>query len=715
MVELSPNAMTVLTKRYLLKDAQGKTIETPEQLFTRVAKHVAQAEANYSPTEQTSMEDKFYNMMASLDFLPNSPTLMNAGKNNMCLSGCFVVPIADSMDSIMDGAKLAAMIHKAGGGTGFSFSNLRPEGDVVGTTGGVASGPISFMKIYDTVTEVVKQGGSRRGANMGILRIDHPDAIKFIQCKDDGKSFSNFNLSIALTNLFMSAVAENSRFNLINPKTGLTTNSIMARELFNLIVEHAWKTGDPGIIFIDRIDAGNPTPEFGHIEATNPCGEQPLLPYESCNLGSINLANFANGGDIDFDGIGDIVHLAARFLDDVIDTNHFPDPRITEATLRTRKIGLGVMGWADMLIESGIPYDSQEALDFAEELMGFINYQALEASVSLGSKRGGFFTPIGVRNAARTTIAPTGTLSIIANCSSGIEPIFAVAYTRTVLEGTKMAEMNPAFLKKFSDSHIPPSKVIANNGSIRGLGFDKETESVFVTAHEIAPEWHVKMQAAFQKHTDNAVSKTVNFPNTATKEDVAKVYQMAYDLGCKGITIYRDGSKENQVLSTSSTPKPQVVTPGPRKRPLRVQGFTDKIVTGCGNMYVTVNVDDKGPCEVFVHLGKSGACACAQLEGTCRMISLALRSGVALDNVVEQLKGIRCPSVRWEGDHPILSCGDAIAKVLSKELSEAEIKKVEVKAVQGNTGGQCPDCSGALLYQEGCYSCASRCGYTKCG
>lgn len=706
MIELSPNALTVLEKRYLLRNLEGQIIETPEGMFQRVARYIAQAESRHDPLHQSDWEDKFYQSMANLEFLPNSPTLFNAGKDGT-LSGCFFLSVDDSMVSIMDIATKAAMIQKHGGGVGYGLSNLRSKGALIKSTQGKACGPIAVMSVYHEIAMMITQGGKREGAQMAVLHCDHPDVYDFVKCKVNNPKFSSFNLSVACTNKFMNKVeVEGSK----------------EKELFDFMCHSAWSSGDPGIFFIDEVNRHNPTPWLGDIEGVNPCGEVPLLHGESCNLGSINLTKFLDikKNTFDWEKLRTMVILGVRFLDDVIDMNHFPLPIIKTNTEKTRKIGLGVMGWADSLIILGIQYASSGAIELAGTLMSFIDNEARNASINLAKERGPFpecrnlIDPI--RNATRTTIAPTGSLSIIANCSSGIEPLFAIAYTRTILEGTKMSEVNPYFQalvkKTWPQETLDTDKIITNHGSIKGLGYGENFERLFVTAHDISPEYHIMMLSKFQQYTNNGISKSINMPDTATVEDVARSFKLAYTTSCKGITIYRDGSKENQVLQAGET-KPQVVTSGPRKRPLRVQGFTDKIVTGCGNMYVTVNVDDKGPCEVFVHLGKSGACACAQLEATCRMISLALRSGVALDNVVEQLKGIRCPSPSWDGTHATLSCSDAIAKVLIKELDEDEIKKVEVKAVTGNTGGQCPDCSGVLIYSEGCYHCL--CGFTKCG
>ena len=658
-INLSENALRVLEKRYLKKDKQGKVVETPEEMLHRVAEAIAAAELIYNPkADIKARENEFYQLMANLEFLPNSPTLMNAGRELGQLSACFVIPVGDSMESIFDAVKYTALIHKSGGGTGFSFSHLRPEGDFVKSTSGVASGPVSFMEVFDTTTDVTKQGGTRRGANMGILSVDHPDIMRFITAKEDPRKLTNFNISVAVTTEFMEAVKTGADYELVNPRTQKVEGKLNAREVFDKIVDMAWRTGDPGIVFIDRINKDNPTPQLGKIESTNPCGEQPLLPYESCNLGSINLARMlktANGKfEIDYPKLAGTVKSAVRFLDNVIDVNKFPLPQIEDMTKKSRKIGLGVMGFADMLLMLGIPYNSEEALKVGTEVMRFVHDEADKASAGLAEERGVFPAFPGsihdvsggakMRNASCTTIAPTGTLSIIAGCSSGIEPLFALSYTRNILDGAQMVEVNPYFEQVarsegfYSDELM---KRLAEGAKLRDMeGIPDRIKRIFVTAHEITPEWHVKMQAAFQKSTDNAVSKTVNFPQEATREDIAKVYMMAYEEGLKGITIYRDRSRDSQVLTTGKEEKeekPFKLTP--RKRPTETRGTITKVNTGCGSLYITVAYDDKGIFEVFATLGKSGGCASAQLEATCRLITLALRSGVDVASVVKQLQG----------------------------------------------------------------------------
>ncbi len=647
-LHLTENAQRVLEKRYLRKDGEGQVVEKPEELFHRVARAIAKAEENYgSAANVEAWEAEFYRVMTSLEFLPNSPTLMNAGRELGQLSACFVLPVEDSMESIFDAVKNTALIHKSGGGTGFSFSRLRPETDRVGSTGGVASGPVSFMRAFDTATDVIKQGGMRRGANMAILSVDHPDIMKFITAKEDPTAFTNFNLSVAVTNEFMEAVGTGGDYNLVNPRSGVVEKSLNAKEVFDIIVANAWKTGDPGIVFIDRINEYNPTPHLGSIESTNPCGEQPLLPYESCNLGSIDLARMLHDVDgkaeIDYPRLAETVKVAVRFLDDVIDVNQFPIPEIAEMTRKSRKIGLGVMGYADMLLQLGLSYNSEEALQVAHDVMGFVSEEADRASAELAKERGVFpafegsiyDVPDGprLRNASRTTIAPTGTLSIIAGCSSGIEPLFALSYVRNILDGARMVEVNPYFEEVARSEDIYSDELmekLATGISLHDMeGIPDPIKRLFVTAHEISPEWHVRMQAAFQQNTHNAVSKTVNFPRQATREDIANVYNMAYEQGLKGITIYRDGSRENQPMSTGATAEEAGETViAPRKRAKRTTGITERVRTGCGSLYVTVNSDEHGICEVFSSLGKSGGCAAAQLEATCRLISVALRAGM---------------------------------------------------------------------------------------
>ncbi|MBE9470018.1 MAG: vitamin B12-dependent ribonucleotide reductase [Chloroflexi bacterium] len=730
-MELSQNALRVLEKRYLIKDGTDKVIEAPRELFRRVARHIASAELIYDLKADISFwEESFYRSMANLEFLPNSPTLMNAGRELGQLSACFVIPIDDSMESIFDAVKYTALIHKSGGGTGFSFSRLRPEKDRVGSTGGIASGPVSFMRTFDTTTDVIKQGGMRRGANMAILNVNHPDILRFITAKEDPEALTNFNLSVAVTDDFLEAVKKGADYDLVNPRTGETVGKLNAKEVFDKIVDMAWRTGDPGIVFIDEINRHNPTPQLGKIESTNPCGEQPLLPFESCNLGSINLSKMVirknKRTQVDYGKLSETVRLAVRFLDDVVDANRFPLPQISERTKATRKIGLGLMGFADMLIQLGIPYDSQRALDMAEELMQSISREANKASIELAEERGVFpafggsiyDVPDGARfrNASRTTIAPTGSLSIIANCSSGIEPVFALSYVRHILEGEEFLEVNPYFEEVAKERGFYSHELmqqLAEGERLRDIeGVPEEVKRLFVTAHDISPEWHVKMQAAFQKSTDSAVSKTVNFPREATPDDIAKVYVMAYEEGLKGITIYRDRSRESQVLTIGEATETTEGRLVPRERPKVTRGITERVSTGCGYIYVTINFDEHGICEVFSTLGKAGGCAAAQLEAISRLGSLSLRSGVDLSSIAKHLRGIRCPSIAWERGRAVLSCADAIASVLQKYVKDEE--NSTFKEVANNWAGQCPDCGSILIHQEGCAICPS-CGFTKCG
>ncbi|WXG47716.1 MAG: ribonucleotide reductase N-terminal alpha domain-containing protein [Candidatus Atabeyarchaeum deiterrae] len=1106
---ITDNAMKVLEKRYLARDEVGRVIETPDGMFRRVAHNITLAELKYNPKgDLRKTEEEFHKIMSSLEFIPNSPSLMNAGRELQQLSACFVLPVEDSLDGIFETLKLTALIHKSGGGTGFSFSRLRPKNDLVKSTMGVSSGPISFMKVFNSATEAIKQGGTRRGANMGILRIDHPDIIDFITVKSDEKELTNFNISVALTDKFMQSVEKDEEYDLVNPRDRKPVKKLHAREIFNLIAQMAWRSGEPGIIFLDRVNDANPTPSLGEIESTNPCvagdtliavadgrnsvkvadlakvgsdvpvytwsgdgvvvrmarhprktrsgarivkvgftdgsvirltsdhrvmlkdgsyqtagelksgdrimpfnkiqyseseekgkywcvhqnngvyhrgehkliaeyllgrslgvdevvhhrdfdtlknnwdnlevmsaehhgrlhgdrmkglnnpyhrvpsvrqkllvsrmhygedngmfgrrhsietkkligektkerfskgefkeyfralmtnvmrdsdvrgkisesatrrwqsshvlskcpvcgevvsytkskpqiccshscssiyrswrasgvrelnhvvesveddgladvynltvddyhnfavvtrdyvsekgnkklsgivvancGEQPLLPYESCNLGSLNLSQMlvkeARSGKlvIDFEKLGGAVKAGVRFLDNVIDMNRYLVKKIEETTLGNRKIGLGVMGFADMLIALGIPYDSDEAVETAEKLMKFIHVKAVEASVDLAEERGVFpnfeksvYYRNGprLRNATLTTVAPTGTISIIAGCSSGIEPLFALAYVRHVLDKADLAEVNPLFEKVAKEEGFYSEelmKEIAEEGSIQNIpDIPDHVKRVFVTAHDISPEWHVRLQAAFQKHTDNAVSKTVNFKSTASVDDVREAFLLAYKLGCKGITVYRDKSREEQVLTVGLQKEPKEEKDEeqteeelrgkivPRSRPQITSGKTYKMMTGCGNLYVTINQDEKGLCEVFTHIGKAGGCAAAQSEAVSRMISLALRSGVDVDSVIKQLGGIRCTSPRISEDGTIMSCPDAIGKALSKHIGKKPPNNsgslsmteplVKVGGVKGYAG-VCPDCGEVLEYIEGCVLCHS-CGYSKC-
>ena len=733
-LELSDNARTVLKRRYLRKDEGGRVIETPEEMFRRVSRHISLAEKNFGADDRflNEMDERFYALMTDFRFLPNSPTLMNAGRRLGQLAACFVLPVDDSMDGIFDALKNAALIHKSGGGTGFSFSRLRPKNSKVGTTGGVASGPVSFMKIFNTATEQVKQGGTRRGANMAILRVDHPDIQEFITCKKTNRELNNFNISVGVTDLFMQAVRAGKSYDLIDPRTRDKVGERDASEVYHSLVFHAWENGDPGVVFLDKVNKDNPTPELGEIESTNPCGEQPLLPMEACNLGSVNLAKFVtsshNGPAVDWAGLKETVWLSVRFLDNVIERSLYPLPEIEAMAKGNRKIGLGVMGFADLLYHLRIPYNSDRAIETAEEVMSFIQKESHEASKSLAEERGTFPNfdrsifrkreGSRFRNATATTIAPTGTLSIIAGCSSGIEPLFALSFVRRVMDNDELLEVNPIFEQVARERGFYSRELmdaVARNGSIRDLpGIPEDVRKVFVTAHDIVPEWHVRMQAAFQKYTDNAVSKTVNLPRDASVEDVRKVYALAYELGCKGVTIYRDGSKENQVLSYDH--KTEDAAGGisdVRDRPETLEGFTTKLLTGMGNLYVTVTEMDGKPFEVFATIGKSGKSTMAKTEAIGRLVSLALRSGVNVAKIVEQLKGICGEHPVFQKDGLILSIPDAISKVLEKRYlkdGKDRIKKHE-NSLLGET---CPECGQKISFEEGCMTCHF-CGYTKCG
>ncbi len=748
--ELQANSVTVLKKRYLRKKESGE-METPKDLFIRVAKNISQAELKFDPqADVDSVAEMFYNQMAALKFLPNSPTLMNAGNALQQLSACFVLPVEDSLEGIFEAVKYTALIHKSGGGTGFSFTRLRPKDDSVKTTKGVSSGPVSFMSVFDAATETIKQGGMRRGANMGILRVDHPDIMDFIYAKQDKTKLTNFNLSVGITEEFMKSVKKGTDYDLLTPRDRKKVGSKNAKEVFNEMVRLAWEGGDPGIIFLDRINNANPTPAEGEMESTNPCGEQPLLPYESCNLGSINLVQFVKNGKIDWDDLKNTCCIAVRFLDNVIEMNNYPIKQIDEMTKKNRKIGLGIMGWADMLVMLDIPYNSDKAIALAEEVMKFIRDEGRKMSVKLAETRGSFpgfdksiYPALGfkaMRNATITTIAPTGTISIIAGASSGIEPYFALAYYRNVMDNNKLPEVNPYFLTKAHEGKFYSESLLnklADAGNAHNLTeVPEDIRKIFVTSHEISPEWHVKMQAAFQKYTDNAVSKTVNFENSATIEDVEKAYMLAYDLGCKGITIYRDGSRDNQVLNIGKVKEeapvevPVPVPAKPKERPAILIGKTTEITTGCGKMYVTINQDQEGNVfEVFTSIGKAGGCAQSQSEAIGRLISLNLRSGVEPEFIIKQLKGISCHMPYGFGAQRVLSCADAVGKALDEAIKNplntqvirndsitvdtllADMDKKAGNKVVSN--GACPDCGAPVEYIEGCLTCQS-CGYSKC-
>ena len=757
-MKLSENAEKVLVRRYYKKDAEGKALEDWVGLVTRVAKNIS--------TNCPENYQKFYDLLDSGAFLPNSPTLMNAGNDLQQLSACFVLPVEDSMDSIFTSIKNAALIHKSGGGTGFSFSRLREANSRVKTTSGVSSGPMSFLKVFNAATDAVKQGGTRRGANMGILSITHPQILEFIQSKENSNDLTNFNLSVGITEAFMQAVMQNEEYELISPHKNEVHSRLNAKDVFSLIIELAHKNGEPGIIFLDRINEHNPTPHIGEIESTNPCGEQPLLPNEACNLGSINLLSIFKNGKIDWEYLKQIVRDSVDFLDNVIDQSEFPLPEIKEMVEANRKIGLGIMGWAELLFKLKIPYDSAKAIDLAEEVMEFIDYYSKERSMEIAIEKGSFpnfkdsiydkgtlkrekkkldwkalikkIQENGIRNATCTTIAPTGTISMICNTSSGIEPQFSLVFVKQVMDDDKLLYVNEVFEKALSEIELPSNithkelmNKIADEGGLKNISeIPEEMKKVYVTSHDIKPEWHIQMQAAFQKYTDNAVSKTINFPNSATREDIQIAFEMAYQLKCKGLTVYRDGSRDKQVLHVGSKTKDDKQSQptdqvAPRLRPEITTGITRKIETGCGHLYVTINSDDSGPCEIFVQMGKVGGCASAQLEAIARLLSMSLRANVETTSIIRQLKGIRCPSPMWNRGQMITSCADAIAKSLetfmvikekgmlngSIDISQVSQKK-QVNRVSNEACRICHEF--AVERSEGCSKCHN-CGDTNCG
>ena len=769
-IALSENALVVLERRYLAKDESGRPIETPEEMFRRVARNIAQAERLYQPLEDPGRlalwEERFYQLMARLEFLPNSPTLMNAGRELQQLAACFVIPVGDSIEEIFEAIKETAIIHKTGGGTGFSFSRLRPAGDRVRTTMGVASGPVSFLKVFDAATEAIKQGGTRRGANMGILDVTHPDIEQFITLKRDGRTLTNFNISVAVADEIMRAVEEDREYELINPRTGRPVGRRSARRIFDLIVDSAWLCGDPGLVFLDRINADNPTPHLGRIEATNPCGEQPLLPHESCTLGSINLARFVRSDGarprVDWQRLAEVIPICVRFLDDVIDMNRYPVPRIEEATKRTRKIGLGIMGWHDLLLQLRIPYDSEEALALAEELMRFLQDKANEASLALAEERGPYpawegsrhYPERPYRNATRTTIAPTGTISIIAGCSSGIEPLFSLAFYRhhyldphDPSKLTRLREVNSYFVQVAREEGFYSDELLDYLAAGGRLAERPEVpdwaKRLFVTAHEISPEWHVRMQAAFQRHTDNAVSKTINFPYQATREEVARAYWLAYREGCKGITIYREGSRELSVLShatanlrgpeqeTSESAREIAGTPA-RPRPYRERlpderrSITHKFQVGGQEGYITVGLYEDGrPGEIFIKMAKEGSTVSGLMDTVALLTSVALQYGVPLEDLTRKLRNTRFepygptnnPNIPWA-----TSVIDYIFRWLELRFVPGARQRPSSQAGEPlnlavspdeQTGMTCPECGALLVFQEGCLVCRS-CGYTQC-
>jgi ribonucleoside-diphosphate reductase alpha chain len=771
-MELSANAKAVLERRYLRKE-NGKVVETPEMLFRRVAEEIAAVEIRAfgtSKTEASDLAQAYFETFDARKFMPNSPTLMNAGRELGQLSACFVLPIDDSMESIFQTLKISALIHKSGGGTGFDFSRLRPKNDQVGSTGGVASGPLSFLKVYNASTEAVKQGGTRRGANMGILRIDHPDILEFIHAKHEKGAISNFNLSVAITDAFMEALEKGESYYLVNPHTKQPTGKLPAREVFERIVLEAWAGGEPGVLFIDRMNENNPTPEIGTIESTNPCGEQPLLPYESCNLGSLNLAvmvrkNHHQKYEIDWDEMGRVTHLAVRFLDDVIEANCFPIAEIEKMTQSNRKIGLGVMGWADLLLKLRIAYNSEPAVQLAGEVMGFIDSESKKASVELARVRGTFpnypksiygRNGIEIRNATTTTIAPTGTISIICDTSGGIEPLFSLAFTRQIMDNDRLVEVNHTFEEIareegfFSPELVAKLAAQVSPESITEI--PPEIRPILVTAPEIEPEWHIRMQAAFQKYTDNAVSKTINFSSEATLDQVADAYRLAYKLGCKGLTVYRDGSLDDQPMQRGvEKPDETMVSPEihlscgewgrimPIRRPKRLTGITDARQTPEGNLYLTLNFHENYPFELFAQIGKAGSDISAFTEAIARLVSLAFRCGIDPEAVAEELTGIGGSRFVGFGPTRVRSVPDAIGQFLSEYLnkiqtnpaatenpSQLELGLKETGPVEnqndestGKKNGKirlnlCPICGMyALGYVEGCSKCMA-CGHSEC-
>lgn len=743
-VEFTPNALHVLELRYLKKEG-GKIVETPQEMLWRVADNIARVEELYEDNEEKIrrlVEEKraaFYEMMAQLDFLPNSPTLMNAGRKLQQLSACFVLPVEDSMIGIFDSLKNAALIHQSGGGTGFSYSRLRHKGDLVRSTSGESSGPISFMEIYDIATGKIIQGGTRRGANMAELDVNHPDILEFINIKKEPGRLENFNLSVGINEDFMDAVRKEEEYDLISPRTGEVVSRLDAKEVFNQIIESAWSCGEPGIIFLDRINKRNPTPHLGRIEGTNPCGEQPLLPFESCNLGSINLSKFIENGEVDWERLGETVHLAVNFLDNVIDANKYTIPQIEEMTMKTRKIGLGIMGLADMLVLLRLGYESDGGRAKAREVMRFIQDEGRQASMNLAEKRGVFpsfegsifesqdgITPI--RNATITTIAPTGSISIIAGCSgSGIEPFFALAYESQrrlgkTDEDNILKQLNPYFMEAAEKEGIKQEVIekIIEKGKLSEINDPKIPEwmrGVFITSSEISAWGHIKMQAAIQEYTDNAVSKTINFPHSATKEDIAEAYLLADELNCRGLTVYRDGSRQEQVLYIKDREGGGII-----ERPDFYEGRTWKVKTPVGTLFLGINRDSEGVIrEVFVDVGKAGSDVRADAEAMGRLLSLIyrIRTNILPEAismaVIDQLKGIAGSESIGFGPEKVLSLPDAIAKGLEKDEKKREKNShgKEEGFVIVRSGEYCPECQRILVRGEGCLTCR-HCGYSKC-
>ena len=819
--ELNQNARTVIEKRYLIKDASGTPTEQPEDMFWRVASVVAEADRRYGATDVdvTTAAQEFYDLMTQRRFEPNSPTLMNAGRPLGQLSACFVLPVEDSLSNghngIYDTLRSMALIHQSGGGTGFSFSRLRGTGSMVRSTTGVASGPVSFMKLYDASTDAVKQGGTRRGANMGILRVDHPDVMMFIKCKEDLTQITNFNISVAITTKFMEALKAGASYDLIEPSSGKVVGQQDAGEVWDKMIDGAWRTGEPGCFFVDEANRYNPVPHVGSYEATNPCGEQPLLPYDVCNLGSINIGYYITDGALNWDALGQDIHTSVRFLDNIIDVNKYPLPEIDALSKRIRRIGFGVMGFADALIKLGISYSSEQGIEFGRKLQEFVDVESKKESERLANERGPFpewarsiwgpdetcardaeggrIRPMQLlRNCNVNTIAPTGTISIIAGCSSGIEPLFAVAFMRNQA-GAMMPDVNEDFLaiaKKEGWYSAELIEKIAKQGHIHFEEVPEKWQKVFVTAHDITPEWHVRMQAAFQENCDSAISKTTNFPHTASREDVRAIYELAYDLKCKGVTVYRDGSRDNQVLSTGATAGAKAERDGTadmrgevgdlkgtiteleaeltalrknlfdaeaenlqrrqkRARPDTLRGTTSRMETPLGTMFVNITEDDRGqPFEVFINLGKAGGSAMADVEAIGRLISLALRSGISIQAIHRQLRGIASDRAIGLGPNKVLSVPDAIGIAIESWIRQKQGVQQELLRSETPTGpqsavvpsepvsvtigaaqtqyefesvnrdqsfmGTCPDCGSQLEQAEGCAKCHV-CGFSECG
>ena len=814
---LSQNARTVLDKRYLVKDKSGKSVETPEDMFWRVATTVAEPERRYGATEKQveKVARQFYELMTQRRFEPNSPTLMNAGRPLGQLSACFVLPVDDALSNghsgIYDTLRSMALIHQSGGGTGFSFSRIRAKGSMVRSTTGVASGPVSFMQLYDASTDAVKQGGTRRGANMGILRVDHPDVMEFITCKEDLTKITNFNISVAITSKYMEALKAGASYDIIDPISKAVVGQLDARQVWDKMIEGAWRTGEPGVFFIDEANRYNPVPHLGAYEATNPCGEQPLLAYDVCNLGSINVGHYVVDGEMDWKSFAKDIHLSTRMLDNIIDANKYPLPEIDALAKRIRRIGLGVMGFADALIRLGIQYDSPEGVEFGRKVMEFVDVEGKKESARLAEERGAFpewersiwgpdatcardeagqrIRPeMKLRNCNVTTVAPTGTISIIAGCSSGLEPLFAVAFMRNQA-GVMMPDVNEDFVAIakqegwYSDALM---ERIAKTGSVQQSEVPAKWQRVFATANNITPEWHIRMQAAFQDHCDSAISKTTNFAHTATREDVRAIYELAYEMKCKGVTVYRDGSRDGQVLSTGATADAAAKRDGAkedaaakrelaelkgqlaevtsdndrlkkllfdaeaenlqrrqkRSRPDILRSTAIRKETPLGMMFVHITEDDKGqPFEVFINLGKAGGSAMADAEAVGRLISLALRSGISIQQVHRQLRGISSDRAVGLGPSKVLSMPDAIGLALedwmrSKQGVQQELlagaapqvtsapapvvtvggAQMQFDAVNGGDAfiGTCPDCGSQLEFAEGCVKCHV-CGFSECG